>query len=164
MKVLLWSIPYWTVVVFLYLIGADHRLLLTLIVASCILLLILMIALIRGNKHHFFSVEKDSVSWQQHLVNPHRRYSKNAYHRLQLSNITVKNIRKVVLKQTVVERCFNIGRIAFEADIDSISVENGWDYSVDAPKPPYEFAGVKSFRRFKEYLYQQLPPSAFIAK
>lgn len=122
--------------------------------------LIAMMAVFRGDRSRFVTVEQNCISWHQTLADPrYRRFQK--YREFHLVTLKVENIRGIVFKQTAVERYFNVGRVCFAGDIRSIEDPNGNTPPVVLPKLPYEFAGVKSFRRFKEYLRQQLPPSAF---
>lgn len=54
-----------------------------------------------------------------------------------------------------------MGRISFAVEIQSIETVVETNVQTVSPVPPYEFVGIKSFRRFKEYLNEQLPPNAF---
>ena len=151
-------------------IGMREREVVILILLAVVVIPFAVGICLESDQPRFLKVSPNQFSWKQSLYRYKRTrhvfletnvYRKHEY-RLEFSVLTVENMRSIQFKQSRLERAFNMGRIRFEADVFSCKNEQGWNSDIHPPTGPYEFAGIKSFRQFKKYLYQNLPEGSFL--
>lgn len=143
--------------------GAEEREIVLMILAAIAVFPFTLLYSLQDNyKHRFITVGNQEFSWQQFLTRVEQCGGRIRERRIPYRvTVSVENVHKIKLKQTPIERWLNIGRVSFVAEVRSYQIESGETPPVAPPKPPFEFAGITSFRRFKAYMYETFPPSAF---